>query len=282
MSLRAALALCAALALAGPPALAGTGNDVPSCYAAARIRPADGLGYSRLLYVLIDQTVGWSPAIESAIMDNLNRNLQPGTKFVIAEFSAYAQGRYLDVVHTGIIEAAMPAAQIADTPITATKLFDLCRADQLPYAAKLADGAAVSALTGSRSSLANSDIMSALAAIAPVMAAEPARQKILLLATDGLENSGVTSFYRHGQLRDIDPAQELSRAEAAGLVGDFGGARVYVIGGALPAAGSTEAYRSPQLLRHLASFWAAYFRQSNATLGAFGEPALLTPVAFGP
>jgi len=267
------------LALSCAPAMAGTLDDVPSCYAAAHIQPADGRGYSRLLYVLIDQTVAWNRDIERAIMDNLNQNMTPGTKFVIADFSAFSQGRYLAVIHTGIIEAPMPDSQIGATPIEAAKLLNACLAGQLPYAVKMADDATVSALQDSSGSLANSDILSALAQVSSAIAADPAPDKALFLASDGLENSAVTSFYRHGAIREIDPAGELARAKAAGLTGDFGGATVFVIGGALPPPGETP-YEGPALLAHLADFWARYFQLSNARLAAFGEPALLQPLRF--
>jgi len=267
------------LVLSAGPAGAGTIDDVPSCYQAAHIQPADGVGYSRLFYVLIDQTVAWNRDIESSVMDNLNHNLVPGTKFVIATFSAFSQGRYLDVVHTGIIEAPMPAAQAGDTPIEAAKLLNACLAEQLPFAVKMADDAAVGALEGSSGSLDNSDILSALAQVSPAIADDPAAAKVLLLASDGLENSAVGSFYDHGAIRNIDPARELARAREAGLVGDFAGARVYVIGGALPPPGQTP-YEGPILLRHLAAFWAGWFEASGARLVEFGEPALLRPVGF--
>jgi hypothetical protein len=274
------LAWCFSAVLAlSPPAFAGTLNDVPSCYSAARIQPADGRGYSRLFFVLIDQTVAWNRDIESAVMDNINHNLTPGTKFVIADFSAFSEGRYLTVLHTGIIEAPMPPSQIGNTPIEAAKLLNACLAGQLPYAAKLADDAAVSALAGSRGSLANSDILSALAQVSAAIKVDPAPDKALFLATDGLENSSVISFYHHGAIRDIDPPHELFRAKAAGLMGDFGGAKVYVIGGALPPPGQTP-YEGPGLLKHLADFWAGYFETSNATLVVFGEPELLRTLAF--
>jgi len=274
-----AAAAAACLALSAAPAFAGALNDVPSCYAAAHIQPADGRGYSRLFYVLIDQTVAWNRDMESSIMDNLNQNLTPGTKFVIADFSAFSQGRYLNILHTGIIEAPMPTSQIGNTPIQAAKLFTACLADQLPYAAKMADDGTIAALEGSSGSLAKSDILFALAQVSSAIAVDPAPDKGLFLASDGLENSAVTSFYRGGAIRDIDPAHELGRAKSAGLIGDFDGAKVYIIGGALPPPGNT-AYEGSLLLQHLADFWTSYFQLSSATLVEFGEPALLRPLRF--
>lgn len=274
----------AAIALLVQPAKAGLQNDVPSCYAANQITPVNHLGYSRLIYVLIDQTVGWRPDLEQAILENLTINLIPGTKFVVAEFSAFSQGRYLNVLHTGVIENPMPENQIDNTPIEKTRIFNACLAGQRPFATQLADRSVISALQGSTSSLDHSDIMSALQSVSAAIAADPAPQKLLFLASDGLENSSVTSFYRHGTLRDINPQAEIRRAAAAGLFGNFGGSKVkvYVIGGALQSTSDTAeaAYRSPQMLENLKKFWQLYFQKSNATLTEFGEPALLEPVAF--
>jgi hypothetical protein len=261
-------------------AKAGLENQVPSCYAANQIEPADHLGYSRLIYVLVDQTVGWNADLEQSILDNLNANLTPGTKFVIAEFSAFSQGRYLDVADTGVIESPMPAQQFDNTPIEKSKIFNACLADQRPYAIALADRGLLAVLQNSTGSLNHSDIMSALQAVSTAISADPAPNRLLLLASDGLENSAVASFYRHGNIRDIDPAAEIQRAADAGLFGNFSGARVFVIGGALAGPDSAAAYRSPQTLTHLADFWRRYFQKSNAQLIEFGEPALLEPVRF--
>ena len=283
MDQRRIKSIAAALAvtlLLSPPAYAGLRNDVPSCYTANQITPADGLGYTRLIYVLIDQTVGWTPDLEQAIFDNLNANLTPGTKFVIAEFSAFSQGRYLQVIRTGIIEDPLPEHQFNNTPIQRSKIFNACLLGQRPFATQLADQSLQSALRASSSSLAHSDIMSALQSVSAAIAADPAPNKLLFLATDGLENSAVTSFYHHGALREINPSTEIQRATAAGLFGNFSGSKIYVIGGAVQGSGSAMAYRSPEMLENLQHFWQLYFEKSDATLVEFGEPALLEPVAF--
>ena len=254
-------------------------NDVPSCYAANRLQPAVPNGYTRLIYVMIDQTVSWNNDLAASVLANLNGALQPGTKFVIAAFSAFAQGRYLDVLHTGVIEAPMPPEQVDNTAISTTKIFDACLADQRRYAVNMADATVQSAFQGSVSSLQHSDIMSALQVVSAPIVADPAMHKILLLASDGLENSGITSFYSHGAARDINPAHEINSAAAASLFGNFGGAKIYVIGGALPPP-NASVYRAPKLLHDLAAFWRLYFTRSNAQLADFGEPALIQPVQF--
>jgi hypothetical protein len=156
---------CCVLAPSAWNAQAGVENQVPSCYAANQIEPADHLGYSRLIYVLVDQTVGWNTDLEQSILDNLNANLTPGTKFVIAEFSAFSQGRYLDVVDTGVIENPMPVQQFDNTPIEKSKIFNACLADQRPYAVALADRGLLAVLQNSTGSLNHSDILSALQSV---------------------------------------------------------------------------------------------------------------------
>ena len=65
------------------------------------------------------------------------------------------------------------------------------------------------------------------------------------------------------------------------MLGDFAGARVYVIGAGVMPEGDTKkggVYRDPKTMDALAKFWALYFKASNADLAGFGQPALLNPV----
>ena len=104
----------------------------------------------------------------------------------------------------------------------------------------------------------------------------------MLLASDMLENSSVSSFYLHNAVRRIDPQVEMKNATAAGLIGDFGGARVYVIGAGLLGGDAKvkNAYRDTQTVSALKEFWTLYFQKSNASIGEFGAPALLGPVGY--
>jgi hypothetical protein len=279
--------LLTALGIGAPlPALAGVVNDVPSCYKANHIEPAGGIAYDRLIYVLIDQTVSWNSQLEHSLVNNLNRDLKPGTKFVVAEFSAFSQGRYLQVIHTGILEKPLTQGQENNTAIPKVKAFKACLRDQGTFARNMADTTAVSVMKQSTSTLDQSDIMAAIKQVSLAMRSDPAHDKVFLIASDGLENSSVTSFYGHGGVRNINPGVEIRKAAAADMFGDFGGAHVYFLGGALmpPAKnGSLSArngYRDPQVLHNLSMFWHEYFSKSDAKLIEFGEPTLLVPVHF--
>lgn len=286
---RAAAWVGAALLLAGLPtaaASAGTVDDMPSCYAANQIRPEGGSAYDRLIYVVIDQTVAWNRQLETQVVDNAERLLQPGTKFVVADFSAFSQGRYLQVSHTGVIEKPLSAEQRENTPISKIGSFERCLSDEAAYGRKLAADSIAAAMQGSSGSLDRSDIMGSLQALAQAVRADSAIRKVVLVASDGLENSSVTSFYRRGAVALIDPGREMAKAKANHMLGNFGGAAVYIVGGAMlpPAAAGTRAqrdqYRDPQVLHALASFWGDWFKASDATLVEFGEPSLVEPIRF--
>lgn len=95
-----------------------------------------------------------------------------------------------------------------------------------------------------------------------------------------LENSSISSFYAHKNVRNINAQAELKKVDANQLFADFAGARVYVLGAGLIAAekGKPEVYRDPKTMKNLETFWRAYFEQSNAQLKGFGAPSLLVPV----
>lgn len=284
--LRAIQFTVAVLLVAVPAsAWAGLVNDVPSCYAATHIAPP-AKPYTHLIYILMDQTVKLPPTLEQSAVNNALRMLKPGTKFVIAEFSAFSQGHYLKVVHTGIVEKPLSPSRIGSTSMVAARHLKACLGMQYGFARKMVATSMASIMESSTSSLDQSDIMMAMKTVAPAIASDPAAQKVLFAITDGLENSSVTTFYGNGTVRVINPAVEMDQAIRNHLIGNFGGASVYVLGGAVmpPAANGSLAarngYRDPQVLINLKDFWRQYFAKSDGKLIEFGEPALVEPVAY--
>ena len=281
---KTALLAAAALLVCGS-ARAGLVNDVPSCYAATQIQP-DAHPYDKLVYILVDQTVALDPELEQSVVDNSLRMLQPGSKFVIAQFSAFSQGRYLTILHSGIVERPLDASRVNSTPIRASKDLDQCLGEQGGFARTMVARTLADVMKASTSTLDQSDVLMALNTVSAAVAADPARHKTVFVATDGLENSSVTSFYACGTVRDINPSKEMAKAVNAHLVGDFGGASVYILGGGLmpPATLGTKAqrdgYRDSHTLSDLSQFWHNYFDRSNARLVEFGEPALVQPVSY--
>ncbi len=268
-----------------PSAKAELVNQIASCYAAYHL-PYRSAAPDKLLYVLIDQTVQLSPILQKTVIGNINGLLLPGTKFVIDEFSAFSQERYLRVAYTGIIETQLTGSQKGNIPLSELPRFNTCLRDQRLYANRMADQVVIKIMKNSTYSLAHSDIMATLKIISSAIASDGAKRKILFLISDGLENSSIMSFYGRGTVRNINPRTEFQKAKAAHLLGNFGGAKVYVLGGAdmPPASYGTsamrEGYRDPRMLYDLKTFWKEYFKASSATLIEFGEPDLVEPVSY--
>jgi len=287
MNILKTLGKVAALAALHVPAvaLAGLVNDVPSCYGAFHLA-ATPQQPSRVMYVLIDQTVLLDPTLQQSVLNNIDRMIQPGAKFVIAEFSAFAQAHYLKILHTGYVERPLSDEDYNALPITKTPQIKACFGQQLAFARKMAASTTQQAMAESTSTLNASEIMAALGELGQAVRNDIASDKVLFVVTDGLENSHITSFYAHNGVRDINPAAELAKARINGMFADLGGAKTYVLGGALmpPATSGTQAqrdgYRDSKTIRDLRAFWQGYFESSHAHLVEFGAPSLITPVSY--
>lgn len=271
----------AELTASAGPAFAGVTNDIPSCYAANHIKPMPGT-VDHEIFIGIDQTTVFDDKLKAQIAEAAVKAIQPGHAYTLFDFSAFSQGRYTEVVTRGVIERPVPEQLRGDISERALRTFDACMTGQSVYAKKTLLAAITQVQSAATNDLAKSDILGALKDISDKVRASPASNKVVLLASDMLENSSVSSFYAHNAVRRIDPQAEMKKATAAGLIGDFGGARIYVVGGGLLTGDAKvkNVYRDPQTMSALKQFWTLYFKQSNASIGEFGAPALLGPIAY--
>ena len=276
----AALAVGACIA---SHAWAGIANDIPSCYAANKLQIASPLPQTEL-FVIIDETTPLDPKLQDAVRENVGRILKPGSAYVVAGFSAFSQGRYLEVLSAGTLEGPIEESVRDDISVKRLRTFDECMSGQLSFGRKAAAAAINKALASSTSALAKSDILGSLKELSERVRQSQAASKIVFLVSDMLENSSISSFYASNNVRLIDPAAEMKKARDAHFIGDFGGARVFVLGGALITenlngkAQANTAYRNPKAVDQLHQFWDSYFEASHAKLAEFGAPALVSPV----
>lgn len=280
MSKRATYFFVAAVfGLSASAVSAGVVNDVPSCYLANHFKvPSARL--EQEFFLAIDQTTVFDDRLRAQIVDNSLRSVRPASAYTLLDFSAFSQGRYTEVVTRGVVEARFPEKDRDDVSERALRSFDACMGGQAAFAKKSIVATIQQIEAGATNDLAKSDILAALKDMGDKIRTSPASDKVLFLASDMLENSSISSFYSHNAVRRIDPAAELKKAVAAGLIADFGGARVYVLGAGLLTedAKKTKVYRDPLTMAALKQFWSEYFKQSNANLVEFGEPALLGAV----
>jgi hypothetical protein len=277
------LCLALAVALFSPLAQAGVANDIPSCYAANKMKMAPPPTETEL-FVLVDQTTPLDATLQEAVLENTGRLVKAGNAFVIASFSSFGQGRYLEVLSAGTLEGGIDPKQRDDTSVKLLRNFDGCMAGQADFGRKSAAAALNKALSGASPEVAKSDVMGSLKELSSRIRQSTAKDKVVLLVSDMLENSGITSFYASKNVRAIEPAAELKKAQEAQVVGDLGGARVFVLGAGLVqdnAGGKNKdsgVYRNPKTMATLHQFWDMYFQASHAKLTEFGAPALLSPV----
>jgi hypothetical protein len=259
----------------------GVLNAIPTCYT-DKI-PAASLNADHEIFLVIDQTTLFDSTLKQLIADNIRPALIPGGSFTVVRFSAFTQGYYTDVLVTGQLEKAIPKSKRDDISKVALASFDRCMSQQPAKAAELVGGAMRSAFSGSSSEIAKSDILASLKDISGKVKQSSAKKKIVIIASDMIENSGVTNFYSKKTVREIRPDVEIKLVESNHLFSDFGGAAIYVVGaGLLPEDVNAPkgTYRSPQVMRSLLEFWSQYFSKSNAKLIEFGAPAILNQVKF--
>ena len=232
--------------------------------------------------MLVDQTTMFDATLQQQVADNIRAFMTAGNAFSVLTFSAFSQGRYAQVLSAGTIEPGIAQAARDDISKPLLAKFDAC-AKRQPQLAMQAIGTALrTAFGGSSADLAKSDVMASLKSISARVRKSAARDKVVLIASDMLENSSVTSFYdgKGAAVRQVDVARELKLAGDNDLFGDFGGARIYVVGTGLLAgdAKKSNKYRDPKTMRALSGFWDSYFQRSKATLVELGQPALLNSI----
>jgi hypothetical protein len=276
--------LLALLFLLSAGAHAGSAlNQIPSCYAAGKLE-LKSPPPQRAFYIVLDETVVLDDGLKRSLWDQVRRQIVPGTAFSILRFSAFSQGKYLDIVANGVLEEPLDAKQRNDISVPKLKSFDACLKGQAQYALNMARDTIGKVLQDSSFELARSDIEGSLRAVSKIVKDDKTPERTLLLVSDMLENSTISSFYQNNGVRKIDPAAEMKKAEAEKMLGDFGNASVYVMGAGIiasdPAAKTVKMaqYRDTKTMAALQEFWTQYFARSNAKLEEFGAPALLSVI----
>jgi len=252
-----------------------TRNDIPSCYAWAKLQAQQPAPSGRELVVIIDQTVHVNEALQKSAWAHLARTLRPGDSVRLYQFSAFLQDHYLRLPFAGQLEAPLAGKVRNRIGANSLKQLDTCLAQQMAFFQSNFGQLFTASFASPGTDIARSDILASLQKIAADLIASPAGRtpdRIILLISDMLENSSLTSFYRAGRVRSIDPQAELDKAQA--LAADFGGARVYVHGAGLIGGDAAGSYRDGETLRRLEQFWRDYLAQSNASLQGFGTPEL--------
>ena len=250
-------------------------NDVPSCYKALHItNPSDTV--QKELFILVDQTTVLDKHMMIYTYKNMMKFIKNGYAVSIASFSSNSNGKYTDVAYSGKLETLLPDSAKHDIAKKILRKYQGCMNGQYKFAKKKATKALVRTLKGANKKLPHSDILKSLDDIAEhIIAPSSAQQKVVLLVSDMIEHSSITTFYAKGNLKTINTDKEMAKVKKSGHIANFSGARIYVIGAGMVGKNS---YRDSKTLGKLTDFWKAYFGVTNAQLKAIGTPMLLEDV----
>ena len=250
-------------------------NDVPSCYKALHIEnPNDSI--EKELFILVDQTTPIDKNMMIYTYKNMMKFIKNGYAVTIASFSSNANGKYTDVAYAGKLENLLPDSAKHDIAKKSLRKYEGCMNGQYKFAKKKATKALVRTLKGANKKLPHSDIIKSLDDISEhLIKPSTAKEKVVLLVSDMMEHSSITSFYSKGALKKVSTKTEMDKVRKSNYKADFNAARVYVIGTGMVGK---KSYRDAKSLKALSAFWQAYFQESNAQLKAMGTPMLLEDV----
>lgn len=254
-------------------------DAVASCYDSKLSAPATA--QAKEIFIVIDQTTLLDGQLKQSVANQIRPFLTAGNGFSLIVFSAFTQGKYTQLLSSGQLDHPLPSERRNDVSKPQLGKYDQCMARQSAQAGQVVGGALRTAFEGASGEIAKSDVLASLKDISGKVRQSKAREKVVLLVSDMLENSSVSSFYSSQSVRRIDPEREMKLATDHQLIGDFGVARIYVIGAGLLSDDGQKnkaAYRDPKTMQALTSFWQAYFETSNAQLVEFGRPALLNQI----
>ena len=266
---------CLALTLvASATAGAAERNDLPSCYAKARLPAQQAAPSGRLLSVVIDQTIPMPADIQRAAWGNIERFVQPGDQVRLYSFSAFVPGQYVRLLFAGTLDAPIADSARDDIDMSKLRAFDACMAKQKAAFSAGFGKRFVKALREARQDLPKSEIMFALREVGKDQAALASQDKVLFLISDMLEHSDYTSFYAANKIRDLKPVDELKKAQQHDLLARLDSTRVYVEGAGLVTDAVKHDYRSGKTMDLLEQFWRGYIEASGGELSDFGKPML--------
>lgn len=248
-----------------------------SCYEQYSIKAANS-NPLRQAFIVVDQTTLFNENLKKNLLEKIQPLFTSGSKITLVKFSTFTDKYYTTVVKETFVDTPLSQEVEDDTPIGKVKKFKKCIKSQSDDIAITIPKTISSTLDDSNSSIEKSEVLKALKDLAESkIQKSKANDKIILIASDMLENSSATSFYSNNNIRTINPTAELAKVKKAGLFSDFSGAKVYVIGAGL-VANNSKTSRSIASIEALKEFWRQYFKASNASLVGFGTPELMEEI----
>lgn len=247
-----------------------------SCYDIYKSSAKPNTSIERAIFVLIDETTLFNDKLQEQIIKNTLSKIAPANYIYIGKFSAFIDNHYNEKIFEFKIDTPLTSDERYYEKKDTLKKIDKCLKDQQGYVSNQIAESIKESFLNPNDDIAKSDVLYALQDFGQnVISQVEAKEKIVILASDMLENSTITSFYSKGATRLIQPETELNKIEKSNLYSNFDNSKIYVIGtGLISSKDNNKTYRDPKILASLKDFWTKYFVKSNGNLIEMGQPAL--------
>lgn len=249
-------------------------NDVPSCARHYNIPELQKL--HRQYLIIVDLTVKLSDEAKNDTLNRVRRSIRQGDRVQVISFSSTNEKELTLVQFDGRVDL-QPTEDDYETKFPGNEVEQArtCFKNQIKLVQDKVLGILSSKLDVPIIDAKRSEILKSLGVATTQSLNDTAgTEKQVLIISDMIEHSDITSFYKDRSLRLIEPQKELAIVKNAKLTSDFKMANVYIAG----AASVSEPKKNTVGIRErtaLKEFWENWFKQSNANIKAWGEPALL-------
>jgi len=225
---------------------------------------------NREVFVIVDKSTPFPNDIKKNALISILSLVEPETAVAVFSFSEYTKGKYLNFVDRYYFDSVLSESVENDMPASKINVYKQClSAYDDGLRRKLAEDIYKEfRVEGSKDSSKRSEILYSLKEIANnAVSVSPAKEKIVFILSDMLENSSYLSLYKVKKLADLNIEKTLETVKKNKLLTDFHNASIYVVGvGLLEKEGSYLDGRDKDSLK---AFWSDYFKDSNANLKFF-------------
>ena len=254
---------------------AGAAYVIPNCYDLVDIEEASP-PIKRGLLVVVDNTIELDQALQMESFEKIVRFMGEGDRVVVVSFSAYVNDQYMKVMADARLDRMLSSDAAFTVPKPKLKELRLCLAGQKRSLPRVVGTALEAIYANSSNDLPNTELAATLAKTSrEILPTLEARETFLLIVSDMMEHSDITSFYKAGDIRTIDPEAEMRKVEESGVEPVYPGTVAYVIGAGY--TGSRK-YRSAKVLRAIEDFWRLYMERAGGRLEAFGTPSMFEDI----
>ena len=227
------------------------------------------------VFILIDETTVFDENLKKQVWDNALKFVHAGNYIYVAKFSAFINNNYNTKVFDFSLDFPLAEKDRYNARKDTLAKLDKCLNDQYMFVGQGTQKAIFESFQNTANTISKSDILFALKDFGEnIIEPTKAQRKIVILASDMLENSSISSFYSNGAVRLITPKEEIDKVTKNSLFSHFGGSEVYIVGAGLVSSPKGDTYRDPKKLVALKDFWDAYFQKSHAKLVEMGQPSL--------